>query len=475
MIISILRQRASVYFCAGVMGLFGGSAAAFAQSPSGCTALSAERVSLPKGQPAAHANSAVPLRAGEKLRMLVIADERSVGQGIITIREDGEKGTQVIAGTPPQETLFTVPKDGQYILEFRSDGVVPLTFEVRCETIEASFNPAANSEAFVKRRTGRLLSGKVEQTNLSRRGNKPETLNKAIKSTTVLDDESRPTKLSVETSLQNLAAAEGYNLADERFDLWVEGRVSQFAQKLTNDGVRYKAEGSAGAVNVGADYLLKPGLMIGALVQYDQYREDYDAFSAASNSQGVLFGPYVSYRLTPGLVLDTQYAWGNSDNQSVLPDGTEVDFETERQLLSGQLTGTRHLLGLQFTPSIALSVIEDRFANPDALPEGVTDQSGAFIGRLGIGSSVSHRFTLDDGSFIQPSAGLSTGWTLESLDALTIDGEKFGNTAGAKAEAGVTLGTEDGVNIKAGGAVEGIGQGDFSAWNGRVTLTAPLN
>lgn len=475
MIVSVLRQPVSLYSWVVVVSLHVGSAAAFAQSTSDCSSLSAERISLTQGEPSSHMNGAVTLLAGEMLQMRMTTGEGNAGQGGIAISEGGETGVSVIAGAAPQETLYTIPEDGQYTLAFSSDGAAPLTFEVSCETAGATFSSSATPEAFVKRRTGRLLSGKPAQTNLSRRGNKPDTLDKVIKSTTVLNDEGQPTKLSVTTSLQNLAAAEGRNLADDKFDLWVEGRVSQFAKDLDDDDVRYKAEGSAGAVNFGADYLLKPGLMIGALVQFDQYREDYDAFNATTSSEGMLFGPYVSYRISPGLVLDTQIAWGNSDNASVLSDGTQVDFETERQLLRGKLTGSRQLLGLKFTPTVALSVIEDRFANPEALPEGAAGENGSFSGQLDVGSSVSYRFSLDDGSFIQPNVGLSTDWTLDSLDALAINGGKFNNDGGAKAQAGVTVGTEDGVSIKAGGAIKGIGQDDYPAWNGRVTLTAPLN
>jgi len=470
-IVSILRQPISICSWGVFVSLFAGSASALAQSTSGCSTLSAERVSLAQGQPSSHTTGAVPLLTGAKLRMRMVADGESAGQGDIAISESGETEAPLIAGAAPQETLFVVPQDGLYALEFRSDGAAPLTFEVQCETAAASFSPSASPEAFVNRRTGRLLAETPAQINLGRRGNKPDTLDKAIKHKVILDDEGQPTKLSVATSLQNLAAAEGRNLADSKFDLWVEGRVSQFEQKFNDSGIRNKAEGNAGAVNLGADYLVKPGLLIGALAQFDQYREDYDAFNTTSSSQGVLFGPYASYRVTPGLVLDAQVAWGDSDNMSELPDGTQVNFETERQLLRGRLTGTRQLLGLQFTPTAALSVIEDRFANPEAFPK----ESGSFSGHLGLGSSVSYRFKLDDGSFVQPKAGLSTGWTLESLDAFTMDDGNFSNTAGAKAEAGVTIGTVDGVSIQAGGAIEGIGQSDYSAWNGRVSLTAPLN
>jgi hypothetical protein len=366
--------------------------------------------------------------------------------------------------------------DGLYAFEFSSDGEAGLNFEIACETTEASLTtPSAGPDAFVNRRTGRTLSENWGQLNLSRRGAKPASVDKVIKHTVVTNAAGEPTNVSVTTSLQNIAAVEGRPLADKNFDLWVEGRVSQFEYKFNDSVTRYEAAGSAGAVNLGADYILKPGLMVGALAQFDRYSENYDAFGAASNSKGVLFGPYASYRFTPGLVLDAQLAWGDSGVVSTLPDGTPVDFETERQLLRGRITGNRQLLGLQFTPSASLSVIEDRFASPQALPEDFAGADGSVSGRFGIGSTVSYKFALDDGSFVQPNAGLSTGWNLESLEAFAVESGKFSNTTGAKAEAGITFGRVDGVSIQAGGAVEGIGQDDYSAWNGRVTLTTPLN
>jgi hypothetical protein len=97
------------------------------------------------------------------------------------------------------------------------------------------------------------------------------------------------------------------------------------------------------------------------------------------------------------------------------------------------------------------------------------------MGRLGVGSTLSYRFALDDGGYLQPSAGLSTGWTLDELDGAGFRNAELVNDTGAKAEAGLALGTSDGVSISASGAIEGIGEDDYSAWSGRLSLTAPLN
>jgi hypothetical protein len=226
-------------------------------------------------------------------------------------------------------------------------------------------------------------------------------------------------------------------------------------------------------VYLGADYLLQPGLMIGGLIQFDQYSEDYAALGATTG-HGMMFGPYASVRLAPDVFFDARAAWGPSSNEANI-DGTHVSFETDRQLFRGQLTGNRNLFGLKVSPSVALAMVEDRFADPASLPPGSFADDASLIGRLGLGSTVSYRMALDDGAFLQPNAALSTGWNIDSLDRLEIANSQLSNNAGLKAEAGLMLGTSDGVSFQATGAVEGIGKEDYSAWSGRLMLTAPLN
>lgn len=452
-----------------------GCGAAFAQSASGCATLASERITLPQGAASIHNTGSVPLHTGEILRLRMIASAQGAGTGSIALNEGGETDDLVLSGAAPQETTFTVPFDGLYALEFRTDGAGPLTFEVQCETSAAALNRAAGPQAFVERRVSRLLADETGQASLRRRENKPGAIDQAVKSSAVLDENGQPAQVSVTTSVQSLAAAEGHSFANNKLDLWVEGRVSQFEHRLEDDGVRYSADGHAGALHFGADYLLTPGLMIGGLIQLDQYREEYGALGAVSDSQGVLFGPYASVRIAPDLVFDAQMAWGPSDNESELPDGTRLAFETERQLLRGQLSGNRNLLGFQFTPTLVVSIVEDRFAEPDSFPDGSIDAESSVFGRLGVGSALSYRFALDDGGFVQPNAALSTGWNLDGFDAFGVDGGELVNENGAKAEAGVTLGMADGVSIQASGAIEGLGEEGYSAWSGRLSLTAPLN
>jgi hypothetical protein len=459
---------------AGLLALAPSAAASAAETASGCGTLAAEPVTLPAGAPSVHRTGAVPLHAGETLRLSMSSENGASAQGSVALSDDGDTESPLLSGAAPLTAAVTVPMDGLYSFEYRTDGAAPLTFNIGCETQFASLS-AASPEAFVERRTGRLLADDTAQASLRRRAAKPDTLDKAVQRTTVLDENGDPAQVAISTSIQNLATAEGKTLANDKLDVWVEGRGAQFTQRLEDDGPSFKAEGHAGALFLGADYLLQPGLMVGALMHLDNYSEDYTRLDRSADSQGVQFGPYASVRLMPDVFLDIRAAWGGSDNAEMLPDGTRVTFDTDRQLLRGQLSGNRNLYGLQFTPNVALSVIEDRFIDPERLPEGSVDDAASVIGRLGVGSGVSYRFALDDGSFLQPNAALSTGWNFDHFDKSAMAGASFVNDTGAKAEAGLTLGTAEGISIAAGGAIEGIGQEDYSAWSGRISLTAPLN
>jgi hypothetical protein len=442
---------------------------------SGCSALAAETISLTgAAATATHSTGAVPLRAGETLHLQITAPPGETAIGSILLADAGEAGEQIMAGAAPQQAAYTVPMDGMYSLEFRADGRNELTFEVSCEAKDALPAPLG-PEAFMQRSAARLLADDTAQASLQRRAAKPQSVDQAVKTGTVMGTDGNPSQITVSTSMQNLAAAEGKVFADDKLDIWAEGRMSQSQQRVEENGTKYGIEAQGGTLYLGSDYLLSPGLMIGGLLQFDQYCESYDALGLGAANHGVMFGPYASVRLAPDVFFDARAAWGTAEAETETLDGTRFAFDTGRQLLRGQLSGNRSLYGVKFSPSVALAVVESHLADPAALPSGSFAEESSVMGRLGVGSGMSYRIPLDDGSFLQPNAALSTGWNVDTLDNLALASAHVSNEGGAKAEAGLTLGTADGISFQATGAMEGIGKDDYSAWSGRLSLTAPLN
>ena len=458
-----------------VLALAIGTATADAAPESGCSALAAETISLTGvAATAIHSTGAVPLRAGETLHLQMNASPGEAAVGSILLSDGGEAGDQLISGAAPQQVAYTVPIDGLYSFEFRADGRNEITFHISCETQTAIPDPLS-PDAFVQRRAARLLADDTAQASLQRRSGRPETIDQAVKTAAVMDANGKPAQVTVSTSMQNLAAAEGHVFADDKLDMWAEARVSQSEQRIKDNGAKYEIDGHGGTLYLGADYLLQPGLMIGGLLQLDQYSESYGALGMGAQEHGVMFGPYASVRLAPDVFFDARAAWGTAENEADTPAGTRLSFDTERQLFRSRLSGNRKLFGLQFTPSVALAMVESRLADPGAIPSEGLGEENSVIGRLGLGSGLSYRITLDDGAFLQPNAALSTGWNVDSLDKLALASAHLSNDSGAKAEAGLVLGTSDGISFQATGAVEGIGADDYSAWSGRLSLTAPLN
>jgi hypothetical protein len=451
------------------------SAMAEAAPDSGCSALAAQTISLTGAAATAiHSTGAVPLRAGDTLRLQMSAPPGEAAEGSISLSDGGEVADRLVEGTAPRQVAYAVPLDGLYSFEFRADGRHPITFQITCET-QAALPALLAPGAFIQRRAARLLAEDTAQASLQRRSGRPESIDQAVKTGAVMDKEGKPAQVTIATSVQNLAAAEGKVFADDKLDMWIEGRVAQSEQRIEDNGAKYDIEGDGGTLYMGADYLLRPGLMIGALLQLDQYNEGYDALGTGAGEHGVMFGPYASVRLAPDVFFDARAAWGTAETEADTPSGTHLSFDTERQLLRGRLSGNRNLFGLRFTPSVALAMVESRLADARALPSASLSEANSAIGRLGLGSGLSYRIGLDDGAYLQPNAALSAGWNVDALDKLALATAHLSNDAGAKAEAGLVLGTADGINVHASGAVEGIGKDDYSAWSGRLSLTAPLN
>ena len=411
--LSIFRSTTTCLTSAALVLAIGASTAD-AVPDSGCSVLAADTISMTGAAATAfHSTGAVPLRAGDTLRLQMSASPGEAAQGSISISDGGEAAGQLISGAAPQQFAYTLPIDGLYSFEYRAEGRNAITFHLSCETQTALPDPLS-TEAFVQRRAARLLADDTPQASLQRRSARPETIDQAVKTGAVMDAEGKPAQVAVSTSVQNFAAAEGHVFADDKLDVWAEARVSQSEQRIENSGARHDIDGNGGTLYLGADYLLQPGL--GGLLQLDQYCESYDTLGVGAGEHGVMFGPYASIRLAPDVFFDARAAWGTAENEADTLAGTRLSFDTERQVFRGRLSGNRKLFGLQFTPSVALAMVESRLADPAALTTEGLGEENSVIGRLGLGSGLSIEWPSMMALFCSPMrhsapAGTSTAWT----------------------------------------------------------------
>lgn len=267
--------------------------------------------------------------------------------------------------------------------------------------------------------------------------------------------------------------AYGGGRSASRFDVWLQGQYATFGddRNLTD------SSGHFGVVYLGADYVVKPWLLIGGMVQYDQMKQTSSIASFETQGHGWMAGPYATVRLSDGLFLQARAAWGASNNE-VSPFLTYTDsFDSTRWLISGALTGNWTDGAWQFRPSAKFSYIEDT-------SDAYLDTFGVLIpsvttslGQFEATPEVSYVHTFDSGTRLEPRVAGSLIWNFDSSESVTAFG---GTLAGpqelrGKVEAGVGLRFKNGVVLDIAGSYDGIGSDDYEATSVSAGVRIPMN
>jgi hypothetical protein len=161
-------------------------------------------------------------------------------------------------------------------------------------------------------------------------------------------------------------------------DVWVEGHLAVFDDDLG----KADRSGQFSILYAGADYLIKPGVLIGALVQYDRMDDKSTKLNTEIKGDGWMIGPYMGIRLSQNLMFDARAAWGQSDNH-VNPIGLYTDsFSTDRWLARANLTGHWMFGNWRLTPSAAIIHVEEtQHSYTDTLGVLISSQK-ASLGRV---------------------------------------------------------------------------------------------
>jgi hypothetical protein len=240
-----------------------------------------------------------------------------------------------------------------------------------------------------------------------------------------------------------------------KFDIWFEASYNRFEGSSDNSG-------SFGIYYLGADYLVNPDLLIGALVQYDEMDSASVSDDYSIEGTGWMVGPYVTARLRENLYLDARFAWGQSDND-ISPYNTYTDnFTTQRRLVNASLSGEFAVSDWTLQPNVELSYIEDsQKAYVDSLAVTVPNQKLS-VGQLRFGPNASRQYLMSNGTIYQPRVTLDAIYSHERavLGGVTTQD----NYWRARLEAGLGIKTDDGLHMSLNGNLDGLGQSDFTAW-----------
>jgi len=237
--------------------------------------------------------------------------------------------------------------------------------------------------------------------------------------------------------------------AHER-DIWIEGQIAGF-----NDA---NANGTFGVVYAGADQLITPDILLGALVQYDWFSQDGDTDGSEVTGTGWMAGPYATFKLDEGFFADLRAAWGQSSND-INPTGTYTDsFDTNRWLVSGSLIGSYQVDRWTIQPAASLSYIrETQESYTDSLNVVIPEQSVS-QGEFRAGPKLSYVIVFESGNRLTPSFNFDGAYTFGN-DGLYSSGSLAREVQGLRGRAGFSLdlATTSDLTVSVASHYDGIG------------------
>jgi outer membrane autotransporter protein len=293
-----------------------------------------------------------------------------------------------------------------------------------------------------------------------------------------------------EQKLNSAGVGQNVNSAPARtgIDIWVEGHYTFYE----NDVPNASSDGEFGVIYFGADTLLSPDLMVGALVQYDWITDQSNILGTRVNGRGWMAGPYLSARIRPNLYLDVRAAWGQSDNSlrtrtittATFPlGGTTVttgvgtaNYDTDRWLVRGNLTGNWQRGDWRFTPSVSAVYLEER-------QEAFTTSIGTLVagrtyqaGRVTFGPEVAHRSITASGTTVEPHVALTGIWDFIDNGNMVVGQTIVApDEFHARVEGGVLITAVSGRAVRLTGSYDGIGGGGFHSYGAQLWVNIPLN
>ena len=238
--------------------------------------------------------------------------------------------------------------------------------------------------------------------------------------------------------------------------VWVELKYSKSKNDVSD------TDGESLHINYGYDYTLSDKSIMGILLQYDKTTTEQrnildpvtgDTVSSNLDGEGVIVGPYFVSNLTKSLILDAHLGFGVSKNE-INPVGLYVDeFNTERLVASGSLSGTLDFDGNWFIrPRLSYTYYDEHqqeYFDFSGIPIESRDLETT---RISFGPTFTRDVPLER-SLISQSFGFSGVYTDTDYD----NNQTFGSDVSLRLDSGVLFTGHDGVDINLNGYYDGIG------------------
>lgn len=297
----------------------------------------------------------------------------------------------------------------------------------------------------------------------------------AVAFSTNLQQAQRASAAAQLTSPQKLGATAARPIAappQRAFNIWAEG----FWQYFDKDDSIGESDGHSGVLYAGADYLLSPSILLGALVQYDDVESRYDDLPLKLDKSGWMVGPYAVVRLTDSLFFQGRAAWGRSNNELSLDKAFDDSFDSDRWLVKGRLLANLRTGPWVLRPGASIAYVEEDL-------DGYRSSSGIAVsghkvtlGQAKLGPELSYRYDAGGGLAIVPALTVEGIWNFhQDLGGPNFDDLVSDTGLRGRVEAGVTIVNAAAMSLGASAVFDGIGNDDYNAIGGRARVSVPLN
>ncbi|MGH8433006.1 MAG: autotransporter domain-containing protein [Pseudomonas sp.] len=261
------------------------------------------------------------------------------------------------------------------------------------------------------------------------------------------------------------------------WNLWVDSRYTDISDRRSG----LDLDGRSGYVTIGADRRMNDDLAVGLMTIFERTRSEGFGGDWKIRSDGISFGPYAAYRLTPEWSVDASFSVGRLDNDNSLAVLSER-FDSQRYALGLNATGQYVAGEVILSPKLSLNY--SHFRNEEH------DMKGSVAGipiRLGIESEnfdygvaeatlqLTRGYRTDGGKVWYPYAevGLSNEFERPN-DGRIITGdlsqEKTSPWSGSL-RTGVQALLRQDVFIDTSVGYLSFGQNGLDVWEGRVLLS----
>ena len=201
--------------------------------------------------------------------------------------------------------------------------------------------------------------------------------------------------------------------ANPKLDVWARAHHTAFE---ADD----RKVGDALTTYVGADYKVRRDLLVGGMVQVDETVRGIDANAPGSVAgQAYMAGPYMAYRVTPGITLDAKTAIGVAEDSAVEDTGS-ADFATNRMLSEARVTSKVAIDKWTLTQKGAVTYMDERSS---ASVPGVAG-SAVDATRLSVGPELKRPIDAGDGKSLKPFVFYKKSLNLDRGGPLDLSGSQ---------------------------------------------------